>query len=164
MERHVVEVEIFLGIGDYHATTRATKVSTLLGSCISVTMHHPPRGFGAICHASLPAAPTGQAVDFRYVDYVIPVMIGWFERHKIPRRELVVKLFGGADMYGRAREPGGLVTVGRKNVVMARTVLGEEGLDLAASDVGGHRGRKLLFHTATGEVLVSKNTSRDIGQ
>ncbi len=157
MKTKATEWDLFLGIGEYHATTRPTKVRTVLGSCISVTMHHPGTGFGAICHASLPAIPMGQTMDYRYVDLVIPTMIGWFERHKIPRGDLVVKLFGGGEMYGVAGEPGGLMTVGRQNVTMARRVLREEGLELTSSDVGGCHGRALLFHTSTGKVWVRKN-------
>lgn len=156
----VEELDLFLGIGEYHVTTRPTKVRTVLGSCISVTIHHPGRGYGAICHASLPATPAGQTVDYRYVDQVIPTMLSWFERHKIPRRELEVKLFGGGEMYGLRRETGVLVTVGRQNITMAKQVLRAEGLHLAASDVGGCHGRSLAFHTSTGQVWVRKNACR----
>ena len=154
------EWEVLLGIGEYHATTRPTQVRTLLGSCISLTMHHPGRGFGAICHASLPVSPRGQGVDYRCVDQVIPTMLHWFARHKIPRAELVIKLFGGGELYGLRGEPRVLISVGRQNLAMARKVLREEGLSLAASDVGGPWGRSLVFHTASGQVWVRRNSSR----
>lgn len=154
------EWEVMLGIGEYHAATRPTKVRTVLGSCISLTMHHPGRGFGAICHASLPASPPGQGADYRYVDLVIPTMLHWFARHKIPRSELVIKLFGGGEMYDLRGAPRMLTSVGRQNVAMARRVLREEGLHFAASDVGGRWGRSLVFHTASGQVWVRRNPSR----
>jgi chemotaxis protein CheD len=44
--------------------------------------------------------------------------------------------------------------VGSRNVTAARKVLSAQGLTLAASAVGGNRGRVLEFDTATGDVLV----------
>jgi chemotaxis protein CheD len=158
------EFEKFLGIGEYLVTTRPTKVRTILGSCISVTMHHHATGYGAICHASLPVTPAGAGVDYRYIDQLIPTMTRWFDRHKIPREELKVKLFGGGEMYGNKAASGDSVSVGRKNVIMARKVLRGEGLELAASDVGGRHGRALTFHTSTGEVWVRKNPGRGNNQ
>jgi len=154
------EIEKFLGIGEYHVTVRPTRVRTILGSCISVTMHHPATGYGAICHASLPATPAGHGVDYRYTDQVIRAMAGWFTKHGISRDELVVKLFGGGEMYGRSREREGVFTVGRRNIIAARKALREEGLSLAASDLGGDHGRSLTFHTATGRVWVRKTPRR----
>ena len=40
------------------------------------------------------------------------------------------------------------------NSAAACRVLHEEGLAAAASDLGGARGRRIQFHTATGEVLL----------
>jgi chemotaxis protein CheD len=153
----IQEHEVFLGIGDYYATTRPSKVRTVLGSCISVTMHYPIKGYGAICHASLPVTPPGQGADFRYIDQVIPMMAGWFDRHNIPRQELEVKLFGGGDMYGKPGQPGMSATVGHRNIISAKQVLREQGLLLSTSDVGGSLGRNLTFHTSTGKVWVRKN-------
>ncbi len=46
--------------------------------------------------------------------------------------------------------------VGRRNVLMAFETLESERLRVAASDVGGDRGSKLLFFTHTGEVFVKR--------
>lgn len=157
------ETKVFLGIGQYHATTRPTRVVTVLGSCISVTMHHPATAFAAICHASLPSAPPGLGRDYRYVDLVIPAMLSWFKRHRIPARDLVVKLFGGADMYASPHRPLAQATVGRQNSDMALKVLALQGLEPSAGDVGGRHGRSLVFHTTSGEVLIRK-TVRSLAQ
>jgi chemotaxis protein CheD len=64
--------------------------------------------------------------------------------------QLEVKMFGGADLlpYSESR----FISVGRRNVEIAREVLLAEGLTLLAEDVGGGRGRKIIFHTHTGDV------------
>jgi chemotaxis protein CheD len=45
-------------------------------------------------------------------------------------------------------------TVGALNRKAAEETLAEEGLIVCASDVGGIRGRRIHFHTGTGEVLL----------
>jgi chemotaxis protein CheD len=44
--------------------------------------------------------------------------------------------------------------VGALNCEVALEVLAEEGLTVSASDLGGKRGRRIHFHTGTGEVLL----------
>ena len=45
------------------------------------------------------------------------------------------------------------------NCQAALEVLEEEGLSVPASDLGGTRGRRIHFHTGTGEVLVYRLAS-----
>jgi chemotaxis protein CheD len=42
------------------------------------------------------------------------------------------------------------------NCRVAEEVLAKEGLTISASDVGGNRGRRIHFHTGTGEVLLHR--------
>ena len=71
-----------------------------------------------------------------------------------------MKCFGGADMFSRPIEKSGLLSVGRQNSETADEVLKSEGLTLVTRDVGGLQGRKILFYTHTGEVLMKRLTQR----
>ena len=46
--------------------------------------------------------------------------------------------------------------VGDRNMTLAQELLPQHGIRIAASDTGGTRGRKILFNTATGVVLMAK--------
>jgi len=72
------------------------------------------------------------------------------------RRELVVKVFGGADVLPVANRERARPSVGAQNRKAAEEVLAEEGFTVSASDVGGRRGRRIHFHTGTGEVLLHR--------
>ena len=68
-------------------------VITVLGSCLSVTMHdRADRASAGICHGLLPACedrtvcPTGCREGFRYVDCSIRQMLRLFEKAGSPRR------------------------------------------------------------------------------
>jgi chemotaxis protein CheD len=50
----------------------------------------------------------------------------------------------------------GVISIGRQNIEMAEKILLSEGLTLKAKDVGGTGGRKILFYTGTGEVLLKR--------
>jgi chemotaxis protein CheD len=55
----------------------------------------------------------------------------------------------------------GRPTVGELNRRAAEEVLAEEGLSVLARDVGGTRGRRIHFHTGTGEVLLHRLAACD---
>lgn len=144
---------IYLKPGELAVAERPALVSTVLGSCVAVTLFSPRLGIGAISHAMLPLA-AGRS-DFKYVDSSLLHMLAQFDRLQVSKRELVVKLFGGADMFEPAQASGGS-TVGRQNIQAARVLLRQEGLSVQAEDTGGRQGRKLLFYTHTGEVLLKR--------
>ena len=71
------------------------------------------------------------------------------------RRETVIKVFGGADVLPVSRQQQ-RPTVGAMNCKVALEVLQQEGLVVSAADLGGVRGRRIRFHTGTGEVLLHR--------
>ena len=63
-------LDVFLQPGDFHFGAGRTRISTLLGSCISITLWHPARLIGGMCHFMLPSRglPAGVPLDGRYAD------------------------------------------------------------------------------------------------
>ncbi len=147
--------KIFLKPGELHFSVHPTIVATVLGSCVSVTMCCPARGIGAICHALLPEESTSGDPG-RYVDSAVRALLEHYSRHGISSCEIEVKLFGGADVL----PTGGIDrcdrSVGSQNVDAALRIIAEKQLLLRASDVGGSSGRRLLFNSSTGEVLMKR--------
>ncbi|WP_298436503.1 chemotaxis protein CheD [Geobacter sp.] len=142
---------VYLRPGELHFGAAPTVVTTVLGSCVSVTMFERTSGTAAICHALLPEGNKGDGL--RYVDTSILHMLALFSARGVSPARLEVKLFGGADLIGFG---GSRIGVGRRNVEIARRVLSVSGLAVTAADVGGTRGRKLIFYTHTGEVLLKR--------
>ena len=62
--------EVFLQPGGFYFGGGRTRISTLLGSCISITLWHPARRIGGMCHFMLPTRgqPAGAPLDGRYAD------------------------------------------------------------------------------------------------
>ncbi len=134
-------------------------VSTVLGSCVAVTMFAPQLGVGAITHGILPRSKgwksTEQESTGRFVDSSIHAVAQELRALGVKPCRTEVKVFGGAQMYGQWGEEGGF-RVGWENVESALDALYELGFCILVTDVGGNRGRKLFFASHTGEVWVKK--------
>jgi chemotaxis protein CheD len=69
------------------------------------------------------------------------------------RGNLVAKVFGGASMWDKGES---LLSVGDRNIELAMDLLEKQGLPILARDLGGRAGRKLIFNTADGSVLMRR--------
>jgi chemotaxis protein CheD len=151
--REVARHKIYLHPAELVVATDPTEVVTVLGSCVSVTFHHPRTRMGAICHAVL---PTGSGDPSRFVDQSVHYILDFFKQHQVKPRELVIKLFGGADMFSKFALNGRNRSVGAQNITLAIDTLREAGLHPNIMDIGGQQGRKLLYFTHTGEVFLKR--------
>lgn len=145
---------IYLKPGEVLVTSSPLLVSTVLGSCVAVTMYSASRGFGAICHAMLPWN-AGREADLRYVDTALQHIYRNALRHGAGN-DLVVKLFGGARVLDVGGRTPNRQTVGEQNVMQAEAVLASLGLTVLVRDTGGLRGRKLFFCTRSGDVFLRR--------
>lgn len=143
-----------LGVGEGGFFTSPAMVRTVLGSCVAVTMFCPKQQIGAIFHALLPSwadyeerKPYGDSA-YRYVDSAIECMVGQFNRHDVQPRQLVIKVYGGANALFDTN-----ISVAGRNVAVALETLARHKLRVTASSVGGSKSRKLIFRTDTGEVF-----------
>ena len=152
-----VPASVTLRPGHVHFAKEPTVVMTVLGSCVSATMHCRRFRAGAICHALFPGGvPADGDEPFRYVDRSIEAMAAWFGRIGARPGEIEVKLFGGAGTGWSGEGGPASVQVGRSNVESALKALAAHGLRVTARDVGGTIGRKLHFYSHTGEVYMKR--------
>ena len=150
----------FLSPGELLVVTAPTEITTILGPCIAVTFWCTYSQTGAICHAMLPSEDMGfesatAGHPWKYVSAVIPEMWRCFRRKGGIAAKLEVKLFGGADLLRNAEDPTS-TRIGPQNVELAQQLLSERGLHILSSDVGGRKGRKLIFNTQTGDVRIKR--------
>ncbi|MBF0620772.1 MAG: chemotaxis protein CheD [Magnetococcales bacterium] len=159
---------IHLNPAEISISTKPILVSTILGSCVSLTFFHAKTNTAAICHGMLPNAPnhSDQAPEpnqkncFRYVDCAVNFIIGQLREKHVPLKELHIKMFGGSEMFIQGEkdivQSEWKESVGQKNIAAAKACIKKSGLTIRATDVGGLRGRKIFFYTDTGEVLLRR--------
>lgn len=143
---------VYLHAGQYMATATPASVSTILGSCVSVCVWDPQSKIGGINHFVLPHfAGTGR-LSPRFGNVAIASLIESLCALGTRTDRLMAKIFGGAGVLGTA----GGEDLGARNVVVARTILEEEGIPVVGEDVGGSHGRKLIFHTDAGTAWIKR--------
>ncbi len=145
---------IFLKPGEAVVTCHPALVSTVLGSCVAVTMFEPVSRVGAICHAMLPLNPGCDDV-LRYVDTALQEMHRKVIQYGVGGK-LEVKMFGGAKVLNLGKFDSRKLTIGEQNVLCAEQLLESMRLKVVSKDVGGTRGRRLYFCTKSGDVYLKR--------
>lgn len=142
----------YLHAGHIIVSRDPCRVTTVLGSCVAVGLWDPAAGVGGLNHFLLPERLANGAASPRFGNVAVRELIEGVIAAGGHRRALQAKLFGGACVL-RAFRKGGW-HLGSTNVDVARRMLREEGIPIAAEDVEGTRGRKLIFQTHDGAAWV----------
>ena len=152
------KLNYYLKPGEVLVSRKPVLVTTVLGSCVAVTMFSPGQCVGAICHAML-ANPSSRSGDLLYVETAVRYIYGKMVKYDAID-DMVVKLFGGAQVLDAANYSSTKLTVGEQNVARAEDVLKSLGLTISKVDTGGVRGRKLFFSIKNGDVFLRKMGTR----
>ncbi|HEY2512561.1 MAG TPA: chemotaxis protein CheD [Polyangiaceae bacterium] len=138
--------------GQLFASASPSVVTTILGSCVAVCLWDATRGIGGMNHFMLPD-PVGTAKHSpRFGVVACARLIEELVALGSDRRTLEAKVFGGACVIRSLSTSG--VHLGLKNVAVARAVLEQHHIPIAAEETGGTHGRKLVFLTDTGTAWV----------
>lgn len=146
---------VFLNPGEFYFGSGMTRISTLLGSCVSITLWHPRRKIGGMCHYMLTERnrPTGIPLDGRFGREAFELFLQQVEAAGTHPGEYQAKLFGGANMLSG---PGGeKMDIGPRNIEFGRKMLAERHIALMAEHVGGSGRRKLHFDIWSGDVWLA---------
>lgn len=147
--------EIFLNPGEFHFGAGRTRISTLLGSCVSITLWHPRRKIGGMCHYMLTERkhPNGMPLDGRFGSEAFALFLQQVEAAGTQPGEYQAKLFGGANMLSSAN--GETMDIGPRNIEYGRQLLASRHIALVVEHVGGSGRRKLHFDLWSGDVWLA---------
>ncbi len=146
---------VFLRPGDWFFGRGDHRVTTVLGSCLSVVMWSPRLQLGAMSHcllASRPDHPTGpQHGAGHYVDETLQWMSQRLSEHGCRPQEVDVILAGGAS----ANDITSKLPIGGANVALAQRWVQSMGMRLIQQDTGGRVVRRLTFNLNDGSLTIS---------
>lgn len=138
-------------------------ISTLLGSCVSVTLFHPKKKLAGICYFALPGTTTKQRVnpDPRYAEDCFFLFQKHTNEHHCQLNEFQTNIIGGGNMLDDPALSVQLsenlidkAKVGERNALIALKLAHKHGLDIQTVDVGEFGYRKVRFSTETGKLSV----------
>ena len=138
----------YLLAGQLYLSVEPSQVTTILGSCVAACIWDPAEGIGGLTHFLLPAGPDRGPTSPKFGRTAIATLLEGLVRLGARPERLLAKVFGGACVLEPMRERSR--HLGLQNVEIAMRLLAERSIPILAQDVGGERGRKLIFHTDTG--------------
>lgn len=151
-------IEIYLQPGELWFGDENTRIRTILGSCVAITLWHPHRRIGGMCHYMLPsrARRHGADLDGRYGDEAMALLIRHIHAAGGRLQDFEAKLFGGGRMfhhdYGEGRCCAGAVH--DRNVEVARAMAARHGLPIKAEHLGGHGHRQVILDLWSGHAWL----------
>lgn len=143
---------VFLHAGQIFVSTDPASITTILGSCVAVCLWDPMTRLGGTNHFLLPLRASGAEAAERFGNLATEQLIDRLLQLGARRRFLQAKVFGGACVLEAFRKRDS--HLGHKNVEAALQVLADGRIPVVARDVGGQRGRKLVFQTDDGSAWV----------
>jgi chemotaxis protein CheD len=143
---------VFLVSGQLHVSTEPCVVTTILGSCVAVCIWEPVRGVGGATHYLLPDRVSAEHGSLRFGTLAIEHLISNLLDAGCQRANLKARVFGGASIFAGFKSID--QQLGTKNCEIAFRVLQENGIPIVDRDIGGSKGRKLIFYTDTGDARI----------
>jgi chemotaxis protein CheD len=142
--------QAYLHAGELLVATEPTAVVTILGSCVSVCLWDPESRIGGMNHYLLPFHVEREQ-SARFGSVAIPRLVEKVMAAGADPRRLHAKVFGGASVIGAFSHGRRL---GDDNARLALESLQALGIPVIEQDVGGLKGRKLVFHSDDGSAWI----------
>jgi chemotaxis protein CheD len=145
--------------GQLYFGGRAASSRTLLGSCVAITLWHPGKKIGGMCHFLLPQrkVPADGPPEGRYGDEAVGMMVKWLRMAGTQPAEYEAHLYGGADTQPGVDGPR--TGIGERNIEMGWSLIDRYGFQLAAVDVGEHIPRNVKMNLLTGQVDMHRGAA-----
>ena len=146
---------VVLSAGDFHFGGGHTRISTLLGSCVSITLWHPRKRIGGMCHYMMTERSRAPdvALDGRYASEAFELFLQHVAAAGTRPSEYQAKLFGGANMFTGGKSSS--MDIGPRNIDYGRRLLAAQNIALMAEHVAGSGRRKLHFDLWSGDVWLA---------
>jgi len=139
-------------------------VTHALGSCLGVAVHDSHARVGGLLHVMMPQAsinPDKAAANpYMFVDSGLPAFFHSLYAAGALKGRMVVKVAGGSNVQALAEDR---FAIGKRNYVLLRKVLWQNGVLIAAEDVGGTKPRTMYLEVGTGRTwLNTAGAERDL--
>jgi chemotaxis protein CheD len=134
--------------GKIFAAAQPFAISTIVGSGVALCLWDSAHRIGGANHFMLPEGPEDSENATRYANVANPALLQRVLDLGADRKSLEARIFGGSlpsVTFGNGGD-----RLGDRNVQVATHFLNMSGIRLVQTEVGGTRGRKLVFHTDDG--------------
>jgi chemotaxis protein CheD len=149
---HEIErFQYFLKPGYIFMSLEPTLIYTVLGSAVTVCLWDRKNRYGGLTHFIYPKISKPSEATAQYGNVAVLTLIKLLMADGSKKSSLEAQVFGGGDPVSFHAE-----TLGGQNILMAKRILSLQGIPIISEDVGGSKGRKLVFKSDTNEAVVLK--------
>lgn len=148
--------EIKVGIADLNIANSPDRLITVgLGSCIGIALYDKVQGIGGLAHIMLPDSTLFTTINnpIKFADLAIPELLQKMEKLGSFRRNIKAKIAGGASMFNFS-DKSMIMDVGNRNSIAVKTMLSKLSIPIIGEDIGGNKGRTIIFDTSGGTVQI----------
>lgn len=140
---------VYLHAGQVFASAAPTSVVTVLGSCVAVCLFDRAARVGGMNHYLLPLETTREG-SARFGNVAMRRLLEDVLALGASKARLEARLFGGASVVPTLERR----CLGATNAELALRLLRDAEVPILEQDLGGQKGRKLVFHTDDGAAWV----------
>ncbi|MDC7225076.1 MAG: chemotaxis protein CheD [Spirochaetales bacterium] len=149
--------------GEFLATGEDVVISTVLGSCVAVSLFDRVRLMGGMNHFMLVESrgrqDSGDMMRFeRYGSYAMQALLNEFLRTGSRKENIQAKVFGGSRILNTTAPR--VTDIGEQNVQYALKFLENEEIPLLAKDTGGDRPRRIYLFPRSFKILMKREKGR----
>lgn len=137
---------VFVRPGEILLVRDGTLIVSVVSVGVVVCIWERGGPLAAMAHFVEPRTDDVNRATARFGNVAIPKLLSMV-REEQPLKNLEAQLFGGAI------PPKGF-GCGQENIAMARKVLSTRNIPIVSEDIGGSKGRKLMFDTKNGHVAI----------
>jgi chemotaxis protein CheD len=135
-----------------------TQILTVLGSSVAVTLHDKEKKIGGMVHFLQPIWDGIGFKTLRYGNIATQRLIEALLQKGSKKENLEAKIIGGATMNSNSSDIR--VSIGLRNVGVAKEVLEENGVEIVAEDIGKELSRFVVFNSKSGKVDIRYSSKK----
>lgn len=144
-----------MGIADMKLLEKEGSLITYaLGSCIGISFYDPQIKLASLLHILLPEAQNlSETQVYKFADTGIRKTLKELQLKGGNKRRYLCKLAGGAEMF-KLSGNSPVANIGQRNLESVCHILRQEGIYIAAQEVGGNIARTMILEAETGVVRI----------
>lgn len=148
--------EIKVGIADLNVAYSPDKLITVgLGSCVGIAIYDKGAGLGGLAHIMLPDSSQFNKItnEIKFADLAIPILVEDMIKKGAQLKNMRAKIAGGASMFNFS-DKSIVMDIGNRNGIAVKNALKTLSIPIVAEDIGGNKGRTLIFDTVSGMLSI----------
>ena len=146
------EKKIILNPGFIIIPKTPSIIYSFIGSGIVFTVFDNEKKFGGASYFTKPYTNFLNASPL-FAKHSFLTLIKLMEKEGGKRKNFEIQIFGGAE---NKKIKGFIKNLAFENIKSAKKIVFEYNFKLAGEEIGGIKGRKIMFNTKTGEIIIAK--------